>query len=201
MDGRANPGIGRQELGRRVREVRQQRRMTLKDTELRAGLSATHISEVERGKTSPTIGALIRIAGALSCDVSYFVELEALPEVSITRAGDRSSREMGPARIQVQTSGIPGGRLQAVSIQLDGDRKPLVIHPGAGSFTGFVRLGSIRFETGADVQLLESGDSFHVHLDKPVQLTSAGGPAEIFVVTTAPFPPVDMRVPPHGRID
>jgi len=175
--------------------------MTLKEMELRAGLSATHISEIERGKTSPTIGALIRIAGALSCEVSYFVELEALPELSITRAGNRSSQEVGPAHIQVRTSGIPGGRLHAVTIFLDGDREPLVIPPGAGSTTGFVTLGSIRLDTGSGIQLLGPGDSFHVHPDRTVQLAGAGGPAEIFVVTTAPFPPAATRVPPPVPVD
>ena len=53
------------ELGRRVRALRLQRGMTLKQVESLCGLSATHLSEVERGRTSPTLGALTRLAGAL----------------------------------------------------------------------------------------------------------------------------------------
>ena len=48
------------ELGRRVRALRLQRGMTLKQVESLCGLSATHLSEVERGRTSPTLGALTR---------------------------------------------------------------------------------------------------------------------------------------------
>jgi transcriptional regulator with XRE-family HTH domain len=191
MDGGENPGIGRKELGQRVRDVRHQRGMTLRELDRLAGLSATHISEIERGKTSPTIGALIRIAAALGCEVAYFVEPEALPEVSITRAVDRLSRDFGPARMQVQTSGIPGGRLQAVSIRLDGDRKPLVFDRGEGSLGALVLWGSIRLETGAGTQDLEAGDSIHVPLDQPVQIASIGGTAEIFAVTTAPLKSTD----------
>ena len=44
------------ELGRRVKQLRLQKGMTLKEIESKVGVSATHVSEVERGKTSPTVG-------------------------------------------------------------------------------------------------------------------------------------------------
>ena len=65
-----------EELGRRIRKCRLDSRMTLKAVEQASGLSATHLSEIERGRTSPTIGALVRIARALNRDASYFIERE-----------------------------------------------------------------------------------------------------------------------------
>ncbi|MDZ4804441.1 MAG: XRE family transcriptional regulator [Candidatus Eisenbacteria bacterium] len=195
MDDSMNTSIDRAELGQRVRDARHRRGMTLKDLDQAAGLSATHISEIERGKTSPTIGVLIRIAGALGREASYFVEPEVLPDVSITRASDRVASNFGPARIRVETSGIPGGRLQAVSLSLDGDRNPLVIGRGEGSLGAFVLSGSIRFETGAGVQVLEPGDSIYVRLEEPIRIASTGGPAELFAVTTAPLEPGDGDTP------
>jgi len=47
----------KEEVGQRVRLARFRRDMTLKEVANRSGMSATHISEIERGKTSPTIGA------------------------------------------------------------------------------------------------------------------------------------------------
>ena len=70
------------ELGRRIRNLRLQQRMTLKQVEESSGLSATHLSEIERGRTSPTIGALVRIARALQKDTSYFIEAEERAEVA-----------------------------------------------------------------------------------------------------------------------
>ena len=64
--------VGIEELGRRIRKLRIERRMTLKQVEQAAALSATHVSEIERGRTSPTIGALVRIARALQKDTSYY---------------------------------------------------------------------------------------------------------------------------------
>ena len=75
-----------EELGRRIRKLRLERRMTLKQVEQASDLSATHLSEIERGRTSPTIGALVRIARALQKDASYFIEVEERPDVAhITR--------------------------------------------------------------------------------------------------------------------
>jgi type IV pilus assembly protein PilB len=61
--------------------------MTLKNVETLSGLSSTHISEIERGMTSPTIGALIRIAHALKKDPSYFIEERKLIEVLSIQMG------------------------------------------------------------------------------------------------------------------
>ena len=99
--------------------------MTLKNVEGRSGLSSTHISEIERGMTSPTIGALIRIAHALSKDPSYFIEERQLEEVCVTTSGDRPA-EMVPDEVQISrgkiealTRGVVCGRIRTYEIQLD----------------------------------------------------------------------------------
>ena len=50
------------EIGRRIRAVRRERGLTLRQVAAAAALSATHISEIERGHTTPTVGALLRVA-------------------------------------------------------------------------------------------------------------------------------------------
>ena len=76
------PMISKEEIGRRIKKIREENHFTLKNVEAKAGISATHISEIERGKTSPTIGALIRIADALGKDPAYFIEKDELSDVS-----------------------------------------------------------------------------------------------------------------------
>ena len=51
----------RNEIGSRIKQFRLAKGLTLKDIELRAKVSATHVSEIERGMTSPTVGALAKI--------------------------------------------------------------------------------------------------------------------------------------------
>jgi transcriptional regulator with XRE-family HTH domain len=67
-------------IGERVRRIRQQKGLTLRAVELRARVSATHVSEIERGKTSPTVGVMRRIAAGLG--VSPAELLDVPPEMA-----------------------------------------------------------------------------------------------------------------------
>src|SRR5687768_16262021 len=102
------------EIGRHLRAVRRERGLTLRQVAAAAHLSATHISEMERGHTTPTVGALLKVAQALGKEPHFFLETERLPEVSIVRAAD-SPRTQATAVAGVVaallTHGIPGSRL------------------------------------------------------------------------------------------
>jgi len=108
------------ELGRRIKKTREALHLTLKAIEAQAGISATHVSEIERGKTSPTVGALLRIAGALEREPAYFLEPEELSEVVVV-ARESCVRESLPGArgtFERLTTSIPGGRIQAKLIRL-----------------------------------------------------------------------------------
>ena len=81
--------VSKELVGTRIRQARLGQRKTLKDVEAASGFSSTHISEIERGRTSPTIGALIRIANALDKDPGFFIEERELDEVCITSPENR----------------------------------------------------------------------------------------------------------------
>ena len=59
-----------QSVGARLRSLRVARRLTLRETALRASLSESFLSQLERGQTGATIQSLQRIAAALGVDVS-----------------------------------------------------------------------------------------------------------------------------------
>ncbi len=121
--------VSKELVGSRIRQIRLAQRKTLKDVEARSGFSSTHISEIERGRTSPTIGALIRIAHALDKDPSYFIEERELEEVCITSPENRPGgpgldlkavgHGDGEVRVESLTRGVLGGRLLAFDLNLD----------------------------------------------------------------------------------
>ena len=59
-----------QTLGTRLREARAERRLTLRQLAGRSGLSAALISQVERARTSPSVGSLLRLSTALKMKLS-----------------------------------------------------------------------------------------------------------------------------------
>src|SRR2546425_12090700 len=108
------------ELGRRIKLLRVSRGLTLKDLEQRGGISATHVSEIERGKASPTVGALGRIARALGMRPATLLEPLVLPEVSPMRASERDGRQMqwGSARLAPLSDPVHNAELNAQILTL-----------------------------------------------------------------------------------
>ena len=58
-------------LGLRIKEVRKDRKMTLKRLGALTNLSASFICDVENGRTNPSVEALQHIAKALETSVAY----------------------------------------------------------------------------------------------------------------------------------
>lgn len=180
------------ELGRRIRKLRLEHRLTLKQVEQSSGLSATHLSEIERGRTSPTIGALTRIARALSRDASYFIESEERAEVGqLAREARRTLPLAAGVTAEVLTEGIPGSRVFAYRLLLDGD-SDTVLELAAQELPGdafyLVREGALAAEVD-DMRLeLGPGDSAQVSFDKSHRIRAVGSnPAEVIAVLTRPL--------------
>lgn len=165
-------------VGERIRRVRREKGLTLKTVESLSGVSAAHLSEIERGVTSPTMGSLVRIARALAKSTAYFLEENELGEISMVNAKDRV-REVARGRdgkptsrtsalIERLTIGIPGGRLHARRVELPVDcayRTDLHSHPG---FEAIVVLhGRIRARAGESTVELAAGDSMHFDASLP----------------------------------
>lgn len=60
--------------GRKLRQVREERGLTLVECGKKAGISYTHISEIERGNVCPSLKTLEKLANALEKPLSYFLK-------------------------------------------------------------------------------------------------------------------------------
>ena len=61
--------INRQ-LGKRIRYLRNSRKMSIEDLALEAGINPNYLSDLERGERNPTIKVLSKIAIALDISLS-----------------------------------------------------------------------------------------------------------------------------------
>lgn len=175
------------ELGRRIRKLRLERRMTLKQVEQASGLSATHLSEIERGRTSPTIGALVRIARALERDASYFIERDERAEVAhVQREQGRAFRVARGVMAESLTPGIPGSRLFAYRLDFEaGAELKLAAQTVDGDAMYYVRRGVVEARLGDQVSTLAEGDSAQAVLTLPhVLRTAKGETADVLAMVT-----------------
>lgn len=64
-------------IGEKLRSIRQERRMSLRDLAEKADVSASMLSQIETGKAYPSVRSLYSIADALAVPVDYFFPGEA----------------------------------------------------------------------------------------------------------------------------
>jgi len=70
------PVVQRQRIGPAIRKLRHEQEMTLDDLAEQAGISASHLSRLERGQTLPSFTVLAGIAHVLGVSIDEFAQLE-----------------------------------------------------------------------------------------------------------------------------
>jgi transcriptional regulator with XRE-family HTH domain len=167
------------ELGKRLREERVRRSFTLKQVEGKSGVSATHISQIERGITWPTVNALGKIAGALEMNISFFLEEVELPEVSMVSKNREPVilREHPRVVMKPLTNGIPGGKLHFYMLEAApaGDTEGFTTdHVHEGDECGCVLNGHIQVKVDGQVFDLKEGDAIHFSATKAHGIRNVG---------------------------
>ncbi len=151
------------ELGHRIKMLRIAHGLTLKDLELRGGISATHVSEIERGRASPTVGALGRIARALGMRPASLLEPHVLPEVSLMRAAERAAcrLRLGTATVEPVTGPALGAVLGAQLLMLPPGHEPTFRHQHEGEEWATALTGTVEVRVDGEPYVLREGDSIH----------------------------------------
>jgi len=179
------------ELGERLKRYRLGKNLTLKEVELKAKVSATHVSEIERGMTSPTVGALKKIARALGSDPAYFLQKNDRPNATVVRKAERRvlTDDVWGARLNCLGGGIRGADLSFVELELEAGRSETPARLNrSGEMFMHVLGGVVEVGMGLDRVLLKEGDSLHFRNEEPTVLRNIGdGTARVVWVTTPPM--------------
>ncbi|HEX4214057.1 MAG TPA: XRE family transcriptional regulator [Candidatus Dormibacteraeota bacterium] len=108
------------EIGSRVRALRENMGLSLRDLAERCGVSATTLSQVERGETSPTLQVAARIASGLDLRLSQLLRLDEGGTVTIVRRGERrrgGTQGSGHA-VEILSPPLPGQRCELTRHEL-----------------------------------------------------------------------------------
>lgn len=168
----------KEEVGQRLRLARFRQNMTLKEVATRSGMSATHISEIERGKTSPTIGALQRIAGALSERTAHFVEERAMKPACLVRRDERIRQFACDAAgttfdFERLTGSCPWGTAHITRMVAEpGERYQRA--PVDAEFVMVCVSGMHRITVGDESYVIRDGDSIQLRVDNGFQAENIG---------------------------
>lgn len=165
------------ELGRRVKQLRLQKGLTLKEIEAKVGVSATHVSEVERGKTSPTVGALSKIAAALEVNASYLIDFPIGQKVSVTRPGSRPTLHLTGKAVQMEvlTREQPYAEMSFFMVTIAPDLKEKFFRDARpGDKFLYIVDGVLEITVGGKTFILKRGDSLHFKASHPQELNNLG---------------------------
>jgi transcriptional regulator with XRE-family HTH domain len=183
--------LSKKELGQRIKRFRLERNLTLKEVELKAKVSATHVSEIERGMTSPTVGALTKIAHALGSEPSYFLESNSYPAVSVVRKDSRRSLHYDDwgAKLKLLSRGVSRAKMTFVEITLtpsNSNTPEPITHTGE-TFVHVMK-GVVEINLGLERHLLKEGDSIHFKAHQPHTVRNIGdGQARILCAVLPPY--------------
>jgi transcriptional regulator with XRE-family HTH domain len=165
-------------LGRRIRQIRIEKGLTLKQIEARVGISATHVSEVERGRTSPTVGALARIAEALGVRPSHLIDFPIGRHRTVTRHGQRHQLTMPDRRAdsEILVPSDPAAEISVFHVTLAPgfpDGVPGEARTGDKIF--HILEGEVDVMVADKVHRLVAGDTIHFRSNHAHRLVNRSG--------------------------
>ncbi|WP_214414542.1 helix-turn-helix domain-containing protein [Sphaerisporangium fuscum] len=182
-------------LGARIRAYRAMRQMTLRDLAGKAGASPGFISQLERGRTSASIGMLRRIAGVLGLTVADLFSEGDVVEHRIVRRSDRPELPTRPGTRKYLISQRPLQNLEMYGGEFDpgastGDepyshgesQEILLVLRGRATLWIGPPESATRYE-------LEAGDSIEYRTSTPHRVVNEGAePLEVLWVISPPTP-------------
>jgi transcriptional regulator with XRE-family HTH domain len=170
-------------IGQRLRELREQHRLTMRGLAELAGVSASLISDVERGRVEPSISALKRLAGALDTTLIYFFSENGPSEERVVRKTER--RALGRPSLAG-----PGKPESGVHFELASPASTEAIEAIYGRYDvgasmgdepvthegeewGMVLRGRLKVWVGDDIYFLEPGDAISFPSTIPHRMANA----------------------------
>ena len=163
------------DIGARIRALRTQRSMSQRELARLGHCSVSHLRQIEEGKASPNLAALVRMAAALDIDPGQLLTLETCPEVTIVR-GKAGGASSDPCAVMSLTGHIQGGFLAAESLSL----APHASSPQRRTREeegGIVLSGRVVAEVGTETHELAAGDGFFLPAARTFRLSNPAAEA------------------------
>ena len=173
-------------IGDRVRRARQNRRWTLDELAEVAGVSRRLLVSIEGGDANPSVGTLLKIAGALGIGLPAIVEPPTTEALTVVRAGaapvlwrgehgGRGSLLVGidsPAVVELWHWILQPGESHQSDAHVAGAREFL-----------HVLAGEVAVIAGEETSTLGAGDALTFAADRPHRYSNPGNQAAQFTLT------------------
>jgi transcriptional regulator with XRE-family HTH domain len=144
------------EIGSRIKERRLQRKLNMKQLADRVECTASLISQLERGKTDPSISTLKKIARALDVNIVDFFMSAHNEDQVVTRVSERVDMQLRrwDAKIQSLVKSVDNKKMQPFYT---------VVKPGGGSHGVYTHEGEeFGIVLQGEIELIVDGKAYIV---------------------------------------
>ncbi|MGN6578683.1 MAG: helix-turn-helix domain-containing protein [Bordetella sp.] len=195
-DGRAGVADGDRELGARLRAIRSERKLTLKDLAARTNMSIGMLSQIERGVSSPSMRSLRQLCIALGIDGAALFVSNASPCASAASQVSSEFAVLAAQRkaLRLADSGVTKYRvtpancasLEAFLIELEpGAASDPSLSVQTGDKIAYVLEGRLRVAIDEVVLTLEPGDTYGFTGSRKYRWENAWDKKTVFMVVNS----------------
>ena len=174
------------QLGRKIRDLRQQYNLTQGELADRCELTKGYISQLENDLTSPSIATLTDILNALGSNLSDFFREDAEEKIVFSQEEYIEKQSDG----MIWNWVIPNAQknmMEPVLVELAPDAAAPVDFPHDGEEFGFVLEGRIAIVVGGKAHIAKKGESFYFTASREHHILNKGkGRAKFLWVSTPP---------------
>jgi len=175
------------DVGRRLRDLRQRRRLTQRALAKACDMSANAIGLIERGECSPSVSTLRRLTIALDVPIiDLFTETEE-QAVVLVKKRHRSQAHNDKIRMENLAEGLAGQGMEPFLVTLQpgaGIEATPVVH--LGEEFAFCLEGEVEYRIAGQAYQLEEGDSLIFLARQPHCWCNLGDhPAKLLLVAQA----------------
>ena len=178
-----------QEIGRRLREVRDRLGMSQRQLARQSGVANATISQIESGKLNPTVSMLKRILDGVPISLGVFFgdEYEVRDKVFF-RADDLTEIADGGVSFRQVGANIGGRAIQLLQERYQpgsGTGKHAITHEGEEC--GIILSGRLEVTVGDETEVLSRGDAYYFKSSEPHQFRNKWNePCELITACTPP---------------
>ncbi|MCG8637224.1 MAG: XRE family transcriptional regulator [Desulfobacterales bacterium] len=177
------------EVGTRIRQLRQERGISLEDLSSLTGFEVSRLEDIESGREKPQLGMVMKLSKALDAAVGRLVSGMGTKLYSITKKNERrqiarSASKTGKQNVYSYMSLAPevqGRHMEALIVQLEKtEDSEISVHNGEEFI--FVLEGVASLTIAKESHDLEPGDSAYYLSTTPHHLTAKTEKATILAV-------------------
>jgi transcriptional regulator with XRE-family HTH domain len=157
------------ELGSKIRKIRKEKLLTLKDVAHMTNLTESLLSQIENNKAQPSIASLMAISKALNTPIAYFFDQDHDQVRSpVLRSSERPVVHTNSGiTYYLLSQNVEAVQIEMLYVEYEKGASTEVLHTHRGYECGIVLEGKLEVRWSEDRYILNKGDSITIPSSQP----------------------------------